>query len=104
MGMERNTHMLQQCPNHNHHNHYNHCNHYNYRHISACLRHLLCAFMLAADRAANETGAARRRQRRLRHLFRHERLSVAMALAELQHHTAPRGERMAGGREEEGTS
>ena len=54
------------------------------------LRHLFCAFMLAAARAANETGAARTRQRRLRQWLRHERLSVAMALAEMQHHTAPR--------------
>ena len=65
------------------------------------LRHLLCAFMLAAARAANESGAARRRQRRLRQWLRHERLSVAMALAESQHHTAPRGLRMARARGEE---
>ena len=45
------------------------------------------------------TGAARRRQRRLRQSLRHERLSVAMAFAESQHHT-PRGQKMAraGGR------
>ena len=55
-----------------------------------CLRHLFCAFMLAAARAANETGAARRLQRRLGQWLRHERLSVAMALAENNHHTAPR--------------
>ena len=36
----------------------------------------------------------RRLQRRLRRRLRHERLSVAMALAEPQHH-APRGQRMA---------
>ena len=67
------------------------------------LRHIFCAFMLAAARAANETGAARRRQRRLRQLLRHERLSVAMALAESQHHAAPRGQSMAraGGEERE---
>ena len=38
------------------------------------------------------TGAARRRQRRLRQFLRHERLSVAMALSELKHHTS-RGQR-----------
>ena len=42
------------------------------------------------------SGAARRRRaRRLRQFPRHERPTVAMALAELQHHTAPRGQRMA---------
>ena len=34
----------------------------------------------------------RRRQRRLRQWLRHERLSVAMALAETYHHAAPRGQ------------
>ena len=36
----------------------------------------------------------RRRQRRLRQWLRHERLSVAMALAESQHHTS-RGQKTA---------
>ena len=39
--------------------------------------------------------AARRRQRRLRQWLRHERLSVAMALAENNHHTALRRQTMA---------
>ena len=51
--------------------------------------------MLASVRDANAPGAARRRQRRLRQWLRHERLSVAMALAEMSHHTAPRGQKMA---------
>ena len=55
--------------------------------------------MLASVRDANATGAARRRQRRLRQWLRHERLSVAMALAESQHHTAPRGQKKARARE-----
>ena len=46
--------------------------------------------MLASVRDANATAAARRRQRRLRQFLRHERLSVTMALAGTQHHTAPR--------------
>ena len=50
-------------------------------------------------------GAARRRRERrlraLRQFLRHERLSVAMALAEASHHTAPRGQRIARAREEE---
>ena len=45
------------------------------------------------------TGAARRRQRRLRQFLRHERLSVAMALAESQHHTS-RGQKKARAGEE----
>ena len=41
------------------------------------------------------TAAARRRQRRLRSWLRHERMTVAMTLAEMMHHTAPRGPKMA---------
>ena len=45
---------------------------------------------------AEHAGAAmRRRQRRLRQWLRHERLSVAMALAETNHHAAPRGQKKA---------
>ena len=40
------------------------------------------------------TAAARRRQRRLRSWLRHERMTVAMTLAEMTHHTAPRGPKM----------
>ena len=39
--------------------------------------------------------AMRRRQRRLRSWLKHERMTVAMALAEASHHTAPRGQRTA---------
>ena len=41
------------------------------------------------------TAAARRRQRRLRSWLRHERMTIAMTLAEMAHHTAPRGPKMA---------
>ena len=42
------------------------------------------------------TGSAmRRRQRRLRQWHRHERMTVAMALAEATHHAAPRGPKTA---------
>ena len=44
--------------------------------------------MWAADRVDHATGAARRR-RRLRAHLRYARMSVAMFLAECQHHTAP---------------
>ena len=43
----------------------------------------------------------RLRQRRLRSWLRHERMTVAMALAEMTHHTAPRGSKMARAGEEE---
>ena len=44
--------------------------------------------------------ARRRRERRLRQHWRHEQLTLRMALATFQHHPAPRGQRMAraGGR------
>ena len=57
--------------------------------------------MLASVREANATAAARRRQRRLRQFLRHERLSVDMALAEMQHHSAPRGWKKARAEEED---
>ena len=48
------------------------------------------------------TGAAkRRRKRRLRSWLRHERMTVAMTLAEVTHHTAPRGQKTARARGEE---
>ena len=43
----------------------------------------------AADRDG-ASAAKRRRERRLRQFLRHERLSVAMALAAAQHHSAPK--------------
>ena len=46
--------------------------------------------MLASVRDANASGAARRRQRRLRQWLRDERLSVSMALAEYNHLSALR--------------
>ena len=44
--------------------------------------------------------AMRRRQRRLRSWLRHERMTVAMTLAEMTHHAAPRGPNMARAGEE----
>ena len=49
--------------------------------------------------AGVDSVAARRRQRRLKQFLRHERLSVAMALVESQHHTS-RGQKMARAGEE----
>ena len=49
---------------------------------------------------ARATAAARRRQRRLRQFLRHKRLTVAMLLAERDHHTAPMGQRKARSGEE----
>ena len=45
---------------------------------------------------AEDAGTAKRwRERRFRQFLRHERLTVAMLLAETQHHAAPRGQNMA---------
>ena len=49
---------------------------------------------------AHATAAARRRQRRLRQFLRHERLTVAMLLADSDHQTAPRGQKQATSGEE----
>ena len=52
--------------------------------------------MVVEREAGGGTGSARRRrERRLRSMLRHERMSVAMALAESSHHSAPRGQKMA---------
>ena len=58
--------------------------------------------LMAAHGADGGTGSARRRrQRRLRSFLRHERMAVAMALAETNHHSAPRRPMMARARGEE---
>ena len=52
--------------------------------------------MWSVPSAEHAAGAAkRRRERRLRQFLRHERLTVAMLLAETNHHAAPRGQTMA---------
>ena len=52
--------------------------------------------MMSTARVDIAAGAAmRRRQRRLRSWLKHERMTVAMALAEASHHSAPRGQRTA---------
>ena len=48
--------------------------------------------MWSARNAEDAGTAKRRRERRLRQFLRHERLTVAMLLAESQHHAAPRGQ------------
>ena len=58
------------------------------------------SFKLLSMDIHSATGAVRRRQRRLRQFLRHERLSVATALAEFTHHTAPRRPTMARARGE----
>ena len=57
--------------------------------------------MWSARNAEDAGTAKRRRERWLREFLRHERLTVAMLLAETQHHAAPRGQNMARSREEE---
>ena len=59
-------------------------------------------FMLATEGAAHSTGAVRRRrERRLRAYLRYARMSVARALAENNHHSAPQRQTMARAGEEE---
>ena len=87
--------------NHNHHNHHNQA-------YDSSTRFLLCVTVMfqnpadgfRADRALGSSGSAkRRRERRLRAMLRHERQTVAMALAEKLHHSS-RGQKLAraGGR------
>ena len=81
-------------PHHNHHNHHT-------RFFKQVCVFFLCdqlcsnlngwLAMAARDDAGGGTGSARRRrERRLRSFLRHERTSVAMALAESTHHSAQR--------------
>ena len=63
-------------------------------------------YMWSTHNAEDAGTAMRRRQRRLRQWLRHERLSVAMALAHFTHHSS-RGQRMArvgGGHEKKYTA
>ena len=54
--------------------------------------------MAARDDAGGGTGSARRRrERRLRSHLRHERMAVAMALAECMHHSSQRPEKARAG-------
>ena len=58
--------------------------------------------MAAREAEGGGTGSARRRrERRLRAYLKYARMSVAMALAECSHHSAPRGQRTATAREED---
>ena len=57
--------------------------------------------MAFVARDAGTSAARRRRERRLRSMLRHERMTVAMALAEMTHHSAPRRPTMARARGEE---
>ena len=47
--------------------------------------------VLMAERDAAGSSARRRRERRLRSFWRHEKLAIQMALFEAMHHSAPRG-------------
>ena len=62
---------------------------------SVCVGDFSCAFMMSTNVGFDTaTAAARRRQRRLRSWLRHERMTVAMTLAEKLHHTS-RGQKFA---------
>ena len=76
-------------PHHNHHNHH--------KAQTGCANlDFLCCTMMAdpSGRPQSRGVARRRRERRLRSMLRHERMTVAMALAEFSHHSS-RGQRMA---------
>ena len=62
---------------------------------------LAASQMMAGGEVDGEGAARRRRQRRLRSWLKHERQSVAMALAQYTHH-ASRGQTRARAREEAG--
>ena len=60
-----------------------------------CAGDFCCACMMSTNVGVDTaTAAARRRQRRLRSWLRHERMTVAMTLAEKLHHTS-RGQKLA---------
>ena len=79
--------------------------------IGCCLRHRCVSSRQKQQQQASDSSvtcesmqpsrsaAQRRRERRLRSMLRHERMSVAMALAEKLHHSAPRRPAMARARE-----
>ena len=85
--------------NHNHHNH-NHNTHNNQAVYpkSALVCVTCCEWTSAISPFQGAAAAQRRRQRRLRSRLRHERTTVAMALAERTHHS-PRGQKNARARE-----
>ena len=84
----------------NNHNH-NH-NHNNPRTFPPIVAHFPLCHLASGRRhdVERSSAALRRRGRRLRAALRHERQSIAMALAEKLHHTS-RGQRFAGARVEE---
>ena len=71
-----------------HHNH-----HTRLRQVARTLVNFYCAF--SGRHAVAWRTRCGSRQRRLRSWLRHERMTVAMTLAEMTHHTAPRGPTMA---------
>ena len=105
-------------PHHHHHNQHHHNHHHMDRHVTYTqgpnhnhhqafdsntrFLFLVCVTVMflnpadgsCADRVLGSSAARRRRERRLRSMLRHERMTVAIALAEFSHHST-RGQRMA---------
>ena len=85
-----------------HHHHHHHPHHHHHQAFDSNTRFLflVCVTVMfqnpadgsCADRVLGSS--RRRRERRLRSMLRHERMTVAMALAEFSHHSS-RGQRMA---------
>ena len=110
-------------PHHNHNHNHNHNNKHNHNHnhnnhnfnnknttttttkfkqVCVALVSFLSVEPMWSARNAEDAGTAkRRRERPSRQFLRHERLTVAMLLAETQHHAAPRVQNMATSRREE---
>ena len=83
--MDRHPHVTS-CLHHNHHNHHHH-----HQAQTGCANFVfLCCTMMAdpSGRPQSSGVARRRRERRLRSMLRHERMTVAMALAESTHHSS----------------
>ena len=90
---------------HHHHHHQSHAAQGFFAHSSGATSFvvsLAASQMMAGGEVDGEGAARRRRQRRLRSWLKHERQSVAMALAEYTHH-ASRGQTRARAREEAGS-
>ena len=92
--------LLARVRNNNNSSNSNHNNHNNRRFTQGCNLFLFCGdvhgsrpqrSVLMAEGDAAGSSARRRRERRLRSFWRHEKLAIQMALSEAMHHSAPRG-------------
>ena len=92
-GSLNSVHMLASMDRHLRHTH---CQNHHH-HLKAHVGHVVVAMECHGEHGGS---TRRRRQRRLRQWHRHERMTVAVALAEATHHAAPRGPKTARAQEE----